>query len=269
MSGLKIAISGKGGVGKSTIAAAWCRILAQRGITTLAVDADPDANLATALGMAPEKIRTLRPLSSESSLIQERTGAKPGLTGQLYSLNPQVSDIAQQYAVGFKGVQLLVLGAVKRGGGGCACPESTFLRALVRYLVLKNDEMLVLDMEAGVEHLGRGTASGVDALVIVTEPGSRSLQTAGHIMELASDIGLGKKLFFILNKVRDHGHEISLLMRQFPDASVLGTIPWDERFIAGDEAGRSVLDDDGCRDLVRYFESALDNLQTIVLKRNI
>jgi len=266
MPGLKIAISGKGGVGKSTIAAVWARLLASKGISVLAIDADPDANLASALGLPSQLRSTIVPLSRNEKLIEERTGAKPGLSGQMFSLNPKVSDIAERFAVPYKGVNLLVLGAVKKGGGGCACPESAFLKSLVRFAVLQNDEAVILDMEAGVEHLGRATTSGVDAMVIVTEPGSRSIETAQNIIRLASDIGLDKKLYFILNKSRNEQHEIDQILGKIPDAVILGSIPYDERFIECDEKDSSMIDEPGTGDLVPYFQNAMDRLLKAVDK---
>jgi CO dehydrogenase maturation factor len=242
MRGLKIAISGKGGVGKSTVAAVWSRLLARSGIPVYAIDADPDANLAHALGIPKELAQTIKPLAADEALVEERTGAKPGRTGQIFSLTPEVADIARRYAVSFDGVQTLVLGAIKKGGSGCACPESALLKSLVRYLVLHENEVVILDMEAGIEHLGRATAVGVDALVVVAEPGSRSFETAGHIRRLAGDIGLTGKIFLLLNKVRDEERTSAQAHDALPDVPLLGAIPFDERFITADEERKSILD---------------------------
>src|SRR5271157_1745026 len=197
MRGLKIAVSGKGGVGKSTLAAALCRIFSGKGKKVIAIDADPDSNLASALGLPQELLSKIRPLAREAALIQQRTGAIPGRAGQMFSLSPEVADIAQKYGLEYSGVSLLVLGAVKSGGGGCACPENVFLRKLIRHLVLRDDETVVVDMEPGIEHLGRATAQGVDAMIIVLEPGTRSRETARRIISLSKDIGLENKLFFV------------------------------------------------------------------------
>jgi len=168
---MKIEISGKGGVGKTTLAAALSLLMVQRGRKVLAVDADPDANLASALGISEEKQGTIIPISRQVALIEERTGAKVKQYGQVFKLNPEVSDIADKFAIRHSGVALLVLGAIESGGSGCACPESTLIRALVTDLVLYKDDALVMDMEAGIEHLGRGSARGVDTMIIVLEPG--------------------------------------------------------------------------------------------------
>jgi CO dehydrogenase maturation factor len=264
MRGLKIAISGKGGVGKSTVVAVWSRLLAQSGVPVYAIDADPDANLAHALGMPKELAATIKPLAWDDALFEERTGAKRGSVGQLFSLTPSVADIAKRYAVGFDGVQTLVLGAIKRGGSGCACPESALLKSLVRYLVLYENEIVILDMEAGVEHLGRATAAGVDALVVVVEPGSRSLETAAHIKRLAHDIGLADKVFLIINKARDEARSATIVQAALPDIPLLGTIPFDERFIAADETRKSILDVPDTGELVAFFKSTLDALKARV-----
>jgi CO dehydrogenase maturation factor len=258
--GLKVAVSGKGGVGKSTLAAALCRILAKNGYKVLAIDADPDANLASALGLSQEQKSNIRPIARESGLIEQRTGAKPGRTGQMFSLSPDVSDVAQKYGLLCDGVSLIVLGAVKSGGGGCACPENAFLKKLIRHLVLQEGETVVIDMEPGIEHLGRATASGVDAMIIVLEPGTRSKETARRIIKLSKDIGLEKKLFFVLNKMRNDDDEKAMLVDDFEQVKMLGKIPFDERFVDADCKGVSVFDLPGSDDLQEGFEKIAENL---------
>lgn len=263
MRGLKIAISGKGGVGKSTVAAVWSRLLAEQGLPVYAIDADPDANLAHAFGMPKTLADTIKPLVCNDALIEERTGAKRGRTGQIFSLTPEVSDIAGKYAVQWNGVQVLVLGAVKKGGGGCSCPESALLKSLVRYLILRENETVILDMEAGVEHLGRATAAGVDALVAVTEPGTRSLETAQHIQVLAADIGLSGRFFLLRNKVRESGRQAGTGNKNIPDVPLLGTIPFDERFIRADEERKSIFDLPDTSDAIMPFKQSLETLKTL------
>ena len=198
---MKIAVSGKGGVGKSTIAASVALLLAQRGVKVLALDADPDANLAAALGI-PGNAK-IKPISAEIALIEERTGAKVDKYGQVFKLNPEVSDVAEKLAFSHNGVDLLVLGAVKRGGGGCACPENVFIKALVNDLVLFKNETLIMDMEAGIEHLGRATITGVDVMIIVVEPGQRSLDCANNIIRMSKEIGLNK-FIIVGNKITNN-----------------------------------------------------------------
>ncbi len=197
----KIAISGKGGVGKTTLAALLAHIFAERGISVIAIDADVAGGLAEALGLPRELAARVTPISEMEDLIYERTGAKPGAPGGFFSLNPRVDDIPDRFSVSHRGIRFLRLGAIESGGSGCICPESSLLRALVTHLLLYNEEMLILDMEAGVEHLGRATAQAVDAFIAVVEPGRRSLQTAARVEELAGDIGI-KRVYAVGNKVR-------------------------------------------------------------------
>ena len=261
MRGKKIAISGKGGVGKQTVVALWALQIAQKGSTIVAIDADPDANLAHALGIPPEIRQKIITLAENRNLIQERTGAIAGKSGQMFSLNPKVADLTSRFSINHRGVDTIVLGAVRRGGGGCACPESTLLKSLVRYLVLNDDETVILDMEAGVEHIGRATAAGVDALVIVTEAGSRSIETALRIQALATEIGLGKKLAIILNKVRSIAVEQRhMVEQQMPGIPIIGTIPYDERLVECDESGTSLFDRDDTTALLNRFDDARQNL---------
>jgi CO dehydrogenase maturation factor len=255
---MKIAISGKGGVGKSTLAAALALIMAQRGQKVLAVDADPDSNLAAYLGISREKQKRIVPISRQVALIEERTGAKVNQYGQIFKLNPEVSDIADRYAVVHEGVALLVLGAVEKGGSGCACPENVLLRALVADLVLYKNEALVMDMEAGVEHLGRGTASGVDKMIVVLEPGQRSIETAQRVIRMATEIGL-KNFQFVANKITGAEDE-NFIRNAFPKNRLLGIIPYSEEIRLADRTGRSVLD--GLSEGMRTkFTSILEQLQ--------
>jgi CO dehydrogenase maturation factor len=235
---MKIAVSGKGGVGKSTIAASMALILAQRGQRVLALDADPDANLGAALGIPSEV--SIKPISEEIALIEERTGAKVKEYGKMFRLNPEVSDVADKLAVKHNGVELLVLGAVKSGGGGCACPESTFIKALVNDLTLFKNEALIMDMEAGIEHLGRSTAMGVNVMVIVVEPGHRSIDCANSVMNLSRDIGLNK-FIIIGNKVTSE-EERAYIASALADQEIAAFLPYSQNIRNADRDGVSVLD---------------------------
>ncbi|RLA91529.1 MAG: carbon monoxide dehydrogenase, partial [Deltaproteobacteria bacterium] len=182
---MKIAISGKGGVGKTTLAGALARYLAENGKRILAIDADADSNLASALGVPKDKLEGLTPIAEMNNLIEERTGAKKGSFGIFFKLNPKVDDLPERFSVDHKGVKLLILGSVPQAGGGCFCPENVLLKGLIRHLFLQRDDTVIVDMEAGLEHLGRGSTKGMDLFIVVVEPGQRSLQTARHIKKLA------------------------------------------------------------------------------------
>lgn len=238
---MKIAVSGKGGVGKTTFSSFLIKALADSGRKVLAIDADPDANLAQALGA--EDIDKITPISEMKEIIEERTEAKTGTMGSFFKLNPKVDDLPEKLSLKLENIKLMVLGGVKTGGSGCICPESTMLKALVRHIVLARDEAAVLDMEAGLEHLGRGTAMAVDRLVVVVEPGRRSIETAHHILKLAGDIGL-KKLSFVGNKIRSE-KDIEFFKKQMPDFDFLGFIPFASDIIEADLEGRPPFEKDG------------------------
>ncbi len=199
---MKLAIAGKGGVGKTTVAALLARRWAEEGRRVIAVDADPDANLGSALGIPEEVLARITPIARMEELVRERTGARPGQVGSWFILNPRVEDLPEKLWVEDRGVRLLVMGGIRGGGAGCACPENALLKAMLRHLVLGREEELVCDMEAGLEHLGRGTAHGVDRLLVVVEPSHRSLQTAHAVAALASELGL-RRVVAVANKVAD------------------------------------------------------------------
>lgn len=235
---MKIAISGKGGVGKSTIAAAIALTLAKHGQKVLALDADPDANFANALGIP--KNSAIRPISAEIKLIEERTGVKVNEYGKVFKLNPDVSDIAEKFAVNHKGVNLVVLGSANKGGSGCACPENTFIKTLVTDLILYKNETLVMDMEAGIEHLGRGTAMGVDVMIIVVEPGQRSIDCAETVIRMGNEIGL-KKYIIVGNKITSKDDE-EYIIKSLPNQKISIFMPYAQNIREADRNGVSILD---------------------------
>jgi len=237
---MKIAVSGKGGVGKSTIAAAIALSFAKKGGRVLALDADPDANLASALGISHEEQLNIVPISKQVDLIEERTDTRIDQYGKVFKLNPDVSDIADKYAYMHKNIALIVLGAVKTGGGGCACPESTFIRTLVNNLVLYKNDELIMDMEAGIEHLGRATSQGVDLMLVVVEPGQRSIDCAHTIIRMCEEIGL-KKVVFIANKITGKADE-DYIKKALPDREFLAFIPYSGVIRNADRDGVSVMD---------------------------
>ncbi len=232
---MKIAVTGKGGVGKTTVAALLIRELERRGRRVIAIDADPDANLASALGFPAAEAPA--PIAEMSDLVEERTGAKPGQSGSFFTINPKVDDLPERFSLARSGVRLMVMGTVKKGGAGCVCPESALLKSLLAHVVLFRDDVVVMDMEAGIEHLGRGTARSMDMLVIVVEPGLRSVETAGKIMALAKDIGV-PKTGVVGNKIRSQRDE-EFVRERLGGAGLLGFIPYDEGLIEADIVGAS------------------------------
>jgi len=237
---MKLAVSGKGGVGKTTFSALLIRTLNAQGKHVLAIDADPDANLAAALGIADAD--KIIPIAEMKDLIFERTEAKPGSIGGFFKLNPKVDDLPEKLSAKLDHIKLMRLGGVKKGGAGCICPESTLLKALITHIVLARDEVVVMDMEAGIEHLGRATASAVDRLLVVVEPGRRSIDTAGHIRQLAAEIGL-KQIGVIGNKIRTQ-NDRDFLHKHLSGFEILGFIPYDDAFIEADLNGISPYDVD-------------------------
>jgi CO dehydrogenase maturation factor len=239
---MKIAISGKGGVGKTTLAGVMARILAKRGRKVLAIDADPDSNLASAIGLPKEALAKLSPIASMTSMIEERTGAKKGTFGSVLKLNPKVDDLPDEMGVNYEGIRLLLLGCIPQGGGGCFCPENVLLKNLVRHLLVKREEALIIDMEAGLEHLGRGSTGQVDALIIVVEPGQRAMNTARQIKKLGEDLKI-KNMMIVGNKVNSE-EDRQLIERDLSDFPVLGYMSFNPKVLQADKEGKSPFDMD-------------------------
>jgi CO dehydrogenase maturation factor len=237
---MKLAISGKGGVGKTTLSALLAQAYADEGRDVLAVDADPSPCLSGALGFPDEKLAQLKPIAEMDQLIEERTGAKPGTIGGFFTLNPRVDDIPERFSVTHRGVRLLEMGSVDLGGSGCICPEAAMLKTLFTHLMFRDEDVLIMDMYAGVEHLGRATVDFVDAMVIVVEPTRRSLGTARQIKKLANDIGLDR-LWLVGNKIRNED-EAQFLEIQTPGIPVLGFLPADLGVQEADRLGIPVYD---------------------------
>jgi CO dehydrogenase maturation factor len=238
---MKLAVTGKGGAGKSTLTALMARVLRDRGRKVLLVDADPDMNLASILNIPDQD--SITPIVELKELIAERTGTRVGEPAPFFTMNPRVDDIPEQYRVEWQGVRLLVMGTVSRGGGGCACPENAFLKQLLSYLLVAGTEAVIVDMEAGIEHLGRGTALGVDAMVVVVEPSRSSLETARRIQKLAADIGI-KRLCFIGNKTRSAADE-EFIRRGLATSDLLGCVSYAEEIRNLDTRQASLLDLEG------------------------
>ncbi|RMG68181.1 MAG: carbon monoxide dehydrogenase [Nitrospirae bacterium] len=257
---MKIAITGKGGVGKTTLSSVLSYLYAREGKRVLAVDADPDANLAQAFGLSEEQITSIRPISEMKDLIAERTGARPGSMGGIFKLNPRVDDIPEEFGYRINGITLLVMGKSKEAASGCYCPENIFLRRLLSHLVIERDEVVIVDMEAGIEHLTRGTAQGVDAFVVVVEPGQRSIQTAHQVKEMAEGLGV-KRVYVVANKIH-RAEELDFIKNAIKGMELLGSISFRADIMQADLSGRPPYE--VSPETVREIEdikSRLDELQ--------
>jgi len=239
---MKLAITGKGGVGKTTLAALLARLYAAEGNRVVAIDANPDANLASALGLPQEEARRITPIAEMEELIAERTGVRPGTQAPIFKLNPRVDDIPKRFSASIDGVRLLIMGTVKKGGSGCMCPESALLRNLLNHLLFRESEVVIMDMDAGVEHLGRGTARAVDAFIIVVEPGRRSIQTAEAIQKLAKDLGI--EACYVVGSKTKSDADRRFIAENVPQMEVLGFIDYSPNIIEADLKGKGVYDAD-------------------------
>jgi CO dehydrogenase maturation factor len=236
---MKIAVSGKGGVGKTLVAGVLACFFAARGLKVIAIDADPSPNLALTLGLPAEEARKIVPISENESLISRKTGTH---YSGVYRLAFTVDDVVKEYAVATPmGVYLILMGTVKSAGSGCTCPANAVIRALLRHLILERDEVVLLDMEAGVEHLGRGTAKHVDVMLVIADSSLKSLETAKHIHKLASDAGI-RQVFLVGNRVAD-GAQRDAIEQYARDngLSLLGHVPFDEEVMKADMIGTTPL----------------------------
>ena len=252
---MKVAITGKGGVGKTTLASTLARLYADEGRTVLAADVDPDANLGLALGLSEDEVNAIVPVSKMKQLAKERTGVND--QNSFYKLNPEVSDLPDKLAKEINGVKLLVMGTVDTGSG-CVCPEHVMLKALLSSLVFRKDDVVVMDMEAGLEHLGRGTASMVDQFIVVIEPGARSVQTYEKVKKLAADLGI-HKVRVVANKIRDDSDR-EFIRSRIPEADLLGFIRYNGDVIDADRKGLSPYDcSPEALDEIRAIKAKIDS----------
>jgi len=255
---MKIAVTGKGGVGKTTLSSVLARLYAEEGRRVLAADVDPDANLGLALGFSEEELENLTPISEMGALIAERTGSGQDNFGKLFKLNPKVDDIPDKFSIEKNGVKLLIMGTVETGGSGCVCPEHVLLKRVVSNIIVSRDEVVILDMEAGLEHLGRGTTDFVDRFIVVIEPGARSIQTYKKVKQLAADIGVSK-ISVVANKVRSEADR-EFLQERIPEGELLGFINYNEGVIGADRTGCSPYDVGGIViDEIRNIKNQIDS----------
>lgn len=249
---MKIAVTGKGGVGKTTFSAILARLYAAEGKRVLAVDVDPDANLGLALGFSEAETREIVPISEMKNLVNERTGSSAENFGKFFKINPKVDDIPDRFSKEKNGVKLLTLGTVDTGGSGCVCPEHVLLKRIISHLVIQRDDVVIMDMEAGIEHLGRGTAESVDQFITVIEPGARSIQTYEKVKKLALDLGV-TQVRVVANKVRNEADE-DYLKDRIPEEDLLGFIHYNQEVIDADRQGKSPYD---------FSKAAISEIQKI------
>ncbi len=256
--GMKIAIGGKGGVGKTTVCSVWARLFADEGHDVLAIDADPSVSLGSAFGLAPGE--QPKPLIQMKSLIAERTGTGRNTLGTYFKLNPQVRDLPEEHWLTVDGVKLLVLGGITQAGGGCACPEGSFLKALLAHTVLQRTEVVLVDLAAGVEFMGRASIQGIDALAIVVEPGGRSIETARNVAQMARDLGI-RAVGAVANKITDPG-QIDVIKTQLKGVELLGYTRYDPAIQQADLDGKPVFG--ASEALIAQLQEARQALEALV-----
>ncbi|MDR3160946.1 MAG: P-loop NTPase [Spirochaetaceae bacterium] len=252
----KIAVCGKGGVGKTTVTSLLAYCLAEQGREVYAIDADVNPTLAEALGFPPELVAEIRPIADMTALVEERTKAKIGEYGSYFKTNPTVKDLPEKLSRKIKNINFLMMGAMRTAEQGCACAENAMLKALVTHLILKEKETVILDMVAGTEHMGRGTAKGVDLMVLVVEPGSRSVKAARDIDRMAGEMGV-KRRVLIGNKIRSPEDE-EFLKRELGEGAFAGFLPAHDDVVSAERRGLALYEySPPMRELIRAMWGAV------------
>ncbi len=264
---MKIAVTGKGGAGKTTFSVFLSLFMSAEKKVTV-IDGDSTMNLPVAFGLPPEKIKAITPLSEMSELIQERTGAKPGVPGSFFKMNPVVDDLPDKIGISLQSatdklndIRLIVMGTIAKAGGGCACSENVLLRAFLSNLFFGVDDILILDMEAGLEHLGRSTIENVDAVLAVTEPDSCSIDVAKRVLAMSEDLGI-KHLKIVANKIASDDDE-AFLREHFSSEDILGSLPFDSTLRRRSQ-GLVSFDD-----IPKGILSGLENIKNALKEQNI
>lgn len=258
MQGKKIAIGGKGGVGKTTVCAILAQLFAQSGLDVLAIDADPNSNLTSAFGISSAK--SPEPLIKMKDLIAERTGTSKDSVGAYFKLNPKVSDLPERYWLESNSLKLLVLGAITQGGGGCACPEGAFLKALLTYTILQRQELVIVDLAAGVEFMGRASVQNIDALVLVVEPGGRSIETANNMAKMANELGIGN-VAAIANKITESS-QTDTIKSQLNNIALLGNLRYSSSLQEADLKRSAVFGADS--EITEELQNIKDQLSQLI-----
>jgi CO dehydrogenase maturation factor len=258
MQGLKIAIGGKGGVGKTTICACLAQLFTKSGFDVLAIDADPNANLASAFGIPAETSPV--PLIKMKELIAERTGTSKEAVRAYFRLNPKVNDLPEKHCLNVNGLKLLVLGAITQAGAGCACPEGAFLKALLTHTILQRQELVLVDLAAGVEFMGRASVQGINALVLIVEPGGRSIETANNLAKMARELGI-KNVAAIANKITERSQE-DLIRSELKDVALLGVLAYSPSVQQADLQRASVMKADA--QFVEQLQKAKNALTDLI-----
>jgi CO dehydrogenase maturation factor len=260
--GIRVVVVGKGGVGKTTLTALLARLLARDGARVVAVDADPQCNLGATLGLELEALAGVVPVADAADYIEEKTGARPGEgAGGMLRLNPDTDDLVDRLATaGPDDVRLLVMGGLRRAGGGCLCPENALLAAAVAGMHRRRGDVVVMDTHAGVEHFGRSLARGFDRVVVVTDPTHNAVQVGAQTARLAADLGITDAHLVVNRSRSDADPDRALALAQrfgAPGFRSVHVVPYDERVLDTEPAVTALLDGSAVTDAARALAKEL------------